>query len=106
MYTQEQEHYDFMAGAASELQNCFSEAQMRVGQLSAIASEPIERALALGLFVVVEEIPYHCKSTDAFAGCIPTFRIAVSTREGAEAWINRHADDFDPDCHVVIRHGV
>ena len=85
MTVQEQEHYEFEAGRASEAQNCFEEAQLRIHQLSQRDAGKIADALAEGKFVLVEDVPYHCKATDAFAGTIRSFRAAFDSRGEAEA---------------------
>lgn len=86
---QEQEHYEFEAGAASEFQNCFTEAQQVAYELGAKESVAINKAKALGLFVVVLEIPYFCRSTDALVGCYNTFVCAFPTREAADDKIQK-----------------
>jgi hypothetical protein len=70
----EQEHLDHVAGSASEFQNCFSEAQSRCRTLAGQHRKAIDDVLAAGRFAVVTTSPYHCKSTDAFAGVIEYLR--------------------------------
>lgn len=102
----EQEHYDHVAGSASELQNCFSEAGATRCRLAAVAFGPIANALLAGEFVVVEDAPYHCKATDAFVGVIPTRLASFDTREAAEAHANALSADpsvFDGQVYVLPR---
>ena len=85
MYSiQEQEHLDHISGSATEFQNCFTEARAKVQELNSNHSAPIVRARSLGLFVVVEEIEYHCRTTDAFAGIFERFVVAFPTKESAD----------------------
>lgn len=79
-----QEHLNHVAGEASEFQNCFSEAAEKCSQLAAEHSAPINRAKALGLFVVVREIAYYCQSTDGFAGTYKTFVCAFPSQAAAD----------------------
>jgi len=80
---QEHEHYEFEAGAASEFQNCFTEAQSKVSQIAFEQAALIHRARTLGLWVVVEVSAYYCKATDALAGHYEHFICAFPTRESA-----------------------
>ncbi len=80
----EQEHWDHVDGSATEFQNCFTEARAKVQELNSSHSIPIVRALSLGLFVVVEEVEYHCRATDAFAGIFERFVVAFPTKESAD----------------------
>jgi hypothetical protein len=89
MTLQEQEHWEFEAGAASEFQNCFTEAQQAAYELGAKENVAINKAKALGLFVVVLEIPYFCRSTDALAGCYNRFVCAFPSREAADEKIQK-----------------
>ena len=90
IYTsQYEEHLDAIAGEASEFQNCFTEAQQVAFELGAKESVAINKAKALGLFVVVLEIPYFCRSTDALVGCYNRFVCAFPSREAAEAKIQK-----------------
>jgi hypothetical protein len=83
----EQEHWDHVNGSATEFQNCFTEARAEVQELNNDHSAPIVRARSIGLFVVVREIEYYCRSTDAFAGTFDVFVVAFPTRESADARI-------------------
>lgn len=65
MFDTYQEHLDHEAGAASESQNCFTEAQDVVAELSANAEHFGE-----GPVLVRVEYPYYCRATDAFAGMV------------------------------------
>jgi hypothetical protein len=83
----EQEHLDHISGCATDFQNSFTEARAEVQELSSDHSAPIVRARSLGLFVVVREIEYYCRSTDALAGTFDIFVVAFPTRESADARI-------------------
>ena len=85
--TAEHEHWDHVDGSATEFQNCFTEARAKVQELSSEHSAPITRALSLGLFVVVGEIEYYCRATDAFAGSFDRFVVAFPTMKSADAHI-------------------
>jgi len=82
---QEQEHFDHVAGSASEFQNCFAEAGMVRARLASEGSARINALLAAGRFVVVEESPYYCKATDAVAGMVKDVVSHHASREEAEA---------------------
>lgn len=84
MTEQEQEHWDFEAGRASEFQNCLTEATSRAGELCLQEADKIAPAVRAGRFVVIETVPYYCKSTDALAGVVPTYRGDFATRAEAE----------------------
>lgn len=99
----EQEHFDHVAGSASEFQNCFSEAEMRRSQLNRKHAELIGPALDLGMFVVAEEVPYYCKATDACAGSYRSFRFAFHSRQQADDYARQlAAEDFDPECRLMV----
>jgi hypothetical protein len=85
MNIQEREHLDHVAGAASEFQNCFAEAQHKAAELNRPGAAAVRRALSLGLCAVVCEAAYYCRATDAFAGTVTTLVVAVRTRADAEA---------------------
>ncbi len=84
-----QEHLDHVAGEASEFQNCFSEAAEKCFQLRTEHSAPINRAKALGLFVVVREVSYYCQSTDGFAGTYDTFVCAFPSQAAADQKVDK-----------------
>lgn len=81
---QEQEHIDHVAGSASEFQNCYSEADAVLRQRRSDFSVPVARARSLGLFVVVEEMPYYCRATDAIVGTYERFVVAFPTQRAAD----------------------
>ena len=95
---QEQEHYQHEDGAATEFQNCLSEAQEKVYELATAQRALINKAKAIGLFVVVLECEYHCASTDALAGAYNLFVCAFPTREAAVAKINKLYQGIDAYC--------
>jgi hypothetical protein len=97
---QEQEHYEHEAGACSELQNCLFEARLSVADKAAPDRANINRALALGLFVVVKEFPQYCKATDAFAGTFTAFVCAYPSREAAEKKVAKLCEPYDADYDV------
>ena len=57
MNAQEREHWDHEAGCATELQNCLSEAELKVCEINGATDAKVARAHALGLFVVVRTHP-------------------------------------------------
>ena len=93
----EQEHWDHVNGSATEFQNCFTEARAKVQELNSNHSAPIVRARSLGLFVVVEEIEYHCRATDAFAGIFERFVVAFPTKESADLRIAKLYSKNQPE---------
>jgi hypothetical protein len=95
---QQEEHYEFETGAASEFENCFTEAQQAAYELAAKESVSINKAKALGLFVVVLKCEYHCASTDALAGSYNRFVCAFPTWESAAAKINKLYEGLDAYC--------
>ena len=83
MYTniQEQEEIDYQMGAASELQNAYAWSRMnRRGD-----DPQINRELAAGRFIVVEEGLEFCPSTDATMGTRKFLASSHPTRQEAEA---------------------
>ena len=86
---QEQEHWDHVAGSASEFQNCFSEAQSVASRLAAQYGKAINAVLAAGRFAVVLSAPYYCRATDAIAGSVEYLRGDFETREQAQDCANR-----------------
>ena len=92
----EQEHADHVAGCASEFQNCYSEARSKVSQLAAQHGTRIHRARSLGLWVVIDEVDYHCRATDAFAGTYEHFisaHPAEAVARGKAAELNSDPED-------------
>ncbi len=85
MNIQEQEHWDHEAGRATDFQNAFSEAHVKLGELQEVHGKRIERALALGLSVVTREVEHFCRSTDAFVGVVSLFVVALPSEAAAEA---------------------
>jgi len=77
----EQEHWDHEAGCASEFDNCLSEAKAKLRELAIQHGTRIDRARSLGLWVVIDEVDYHCKATDADAGSYEYF-ISAHPSEG------------------------
>jgi len=75
-------------GAQSELRNCYEEARMTLSIKNAKENEVIQLVVDAGQFVVVEEVPYYCKSTDGFAGMAQRLRTIHDSREEAQASIN------------------
>jgi hypothetical protein len=104
MSAAEQEHWDHVAGSASELQNCFEEAQGRRRQLHSQNAERIARVRGFQMFAVVEEVPYYCKATDAFAGSYQIFRVGFKTREAADAYMEHmfKRGDMDPESRFIV----
>lgn len=97
----EQEHWDHVAGSASEFQNCFSEARSACFHLHVKNADLIAEALARGLFVVVKDCLYHCKATDAVAGQYIRFVQALDNITDARALANssnfQNSDSSDPE---------
>lgn len=89
MSEQEQEHWDHVADCASELQNCFSEAQSAANHQAADYRKAIDEVLAAGRFAVVLRCPYYCKATDAVAGSVEYLRGSFATRD--EAYVAANA---------------
>jgi hypothetical protein len=101
MSEQEQEHWDHVAGSASEFQNCYEEAGIRRVQIAAGEDEKIAAALAQGLFVVVNEQPHYCRVTDAVTGTVRYFDTAhLSIRRAIQRRDDLQAGD--PDARVSI----
>jgi hypothetical protein len=106
---QEQEHLDFVAGEASEFQNCHSEAVAKCHRLASQHAIPISRAKALGLFVVVREVAYYCRATDAFAGTYDTFVCAFPSQASADQKVRKLCNPErqsygDDDCAYRVVH--
>lgn len=96
------EHLDHVAGADSELRNCFSEANDRRLQIGATHEDKIGTALGSGLFVVVADVPHYCRSTDAFVGSYQRFYQAFPNRESAQRYAEAHSDE-ERSCYVLPR---
>lgn len=94
---QYQEHLDHVAGCASEFQNCFTEAKDECYRQATVHSQRINKAKALGLHVVVRDVEYYCRATDAFAGSYDEFICAFPTRLSA---LERAEKLSDPDSEI------
>jgi hypothetical protein len=87
----QQEHWDYELGADTDERNAF--AISRANRKADDAAR-VREAVAAGLFVVVQEIPDLCGSTDAFIGTSSVHVVSVhATREEAE----QACPDIDDD---------
>jgi hypothetical protein len=101
MSNQYEEHCEFELGAASEAQNCYTEAQGVRASLdeSAKATALVED----GKFVVCYEYPYFCRATDALVGDVLRVVEAFDSREDAEALIfSRPEGHWDDGRYFVL----
>jgi hypothetical protein len=101
MNIQEQEHWEFEAGRASEFQNCYQEAEVAALRAGNDAARRIQAVLDAGRFAVVAYHPYHCKATDAVAGEVPCLCGQANSRKQAEAILNALAES-DPDARWIV----
>lgn len=101
-----QEHIEHVAGEASEFQNAFTEAGDVRRRLAYEHGAKISEGLAAGLFVVVQEVTYHCRSTDALVGTYESFVSAHQDRQAAEdhaARLRYYPDPEECPCYVLPR---
>ncbi len=107
---QEQEHWDHVAGSASEFQNCFEEAGVAARRLHDEYYQAIAAVVSAGRFAVVNRCPYHCKATDAAAGSVEYLRSDCATREDAVAAMNAlyaaEGLDCDEELYVLPREAM
>lgn len=104
---QEQEHWDHVAGSASEFQNCFEEARIAASREANKHGAAIGDVLATGRFAVVLRCPYYCKATDAIAGSVEYLRGDYASRAEANAealriYSSEGLDSFE-DLYVLPR---
>lgn len=80
--TQEREHWDYEAGADSELRNAFRQSQM---ERRPDDSGKAAAAVADGLHVVCIDAPEYCRRTDAILGTRRIVDLITPDRAAAEA---------------------
>jgi len=71
----------------TELNNCLEEANDKRRALNYLGETAIAAVLEAGRFAIVSEYPYHCKSTDAFAGNVRFLVTHFPTREEANNYL-------------------
>lgn len=88
----------------TEAQMCIAEAGMARLRRRAFVQAEMDRDMARGLFLVVENYPWYCKSTDAVVGEGMTVIHKADSREKAVAWLNAsyEAGRIDPESRYVV----
>jgi hypothetical protein len=102
---QEQEHWDFEAGVATEFQNAFAISKMTTTIVR--EDERIAQLASEGLFVAVFEHEVACRYTDALLGY--SRRVVGTGRTRAEALALLGCEEYyeayvvDPAAKVVVQ---
>ena len=104
MNIQEQEQWDYEAGCQSELKNAYDYSRMNT-DLSG-DSDKIRRFVQEEKYVVVENVPVYCNSTDAYIGSYQSLVEVCFTREEAESILNKFPKNCDIDVFILPRKEV
>jgi len=104
--SQEQEHWDHEAGAASEFQNCVTEASQDLSSQNSKSAQQIAEALKAGRFVVVVEAPAYCRATDAIVGTHVCFVQSFAERLPAEISASLRAGQDREEYYYVLPRAV
>lgn len=97
---QQQEHWDYEAGVASELQNAYQNSRNNIdlnGDDAAILT-----ARRVGYFVAVLESPVYCPATDAILGNKRVMLGYGSALEEVTALLSSYEED--QECNVYVAH--
>ncbi len=98
MHPDEQEDY----GMASELQNCFAEAQIAHAEFSEKQNALFATSAAAGRYAVARRSEWRCRSTDAVVCMVWSFVADYPTREEAEVTANERAQEDHEDQYAVV----
>ena len=89
------EHMDHVFGEAPEMQNCLTEAKLKVAELNREANFRLPNPDTGEVRVLVRQ-PYFCQSTDAFAGMVDSDAKYFPNHDEAQAWVgNQEPDDSE-----------